>query len=39
MVVSKGVNRVGDLKMIDMSDNTTVQPQQAAHAGLTLKFV
>ena len=29
----------GKLKMIDMSDAAIVQLQQAAHAGLTLKFV
>ena len=39
MVVSKGVDRRGQLKMIDMSDAAIVQLQQAAHAGLTLKFV
>ena len=38
MVVSKGVDRDGDLKMIDMSNAAIVQLEQAAHAGLTLKF-
>ena len=37
MVVST-VAHNGDMKMIDMSDATIVQLQQAAHAGLTLKF-
>ena len=38
MVVSKGVDGDGDLKMIDMNDATIVQLKQAAHAGLTLKL-
>jgi hypothetical protein len=38
MVVSKGVDRDGELTMIDMNDATIVQLKQAAHAGLTLKF-
>ena len=37
MVVSN-VFSDGDLKMIDMSDAAIVQLQQAAHAGLALKF-
>ena len=36
MVVSKGVDRDGELKMVDMNDATIVQLKQAAHAGLTL---
>ena len=39
MVVSTGVDDDGELKMIDMNDATIVQLQQAAHSGLTLKFV
>ena len=39
MVVSTGVDRDGDLKMIDMNDATIVQLQEATHSGLTLKFV
>ena len=39
MVVSKGIDTDGDLKMIDMNDAAIVQVKQAAHAGLTLKFV
>ena len=38
MVVSKGVDRKGELKMMDMNDATIVQLKQAAHAGLTLTF-
>ena len=38
MVVSKGVDRDGQLKMVDMNDSTIVQLKQAAHAGLTLKI-
>ena len=38
MVVSK-VHNDGDLRMIDMSDAAIVQLKQAAHAGLTLKFI
>ena len=39
MVVSKGVDSDGELKMIDMNDATIVQLQEAAHAGLLFKFV
>ena len=39
MVVSTGVDDDGELMMIDMNDATIVQLQQAAHSGLTLKFV
>ena len=38
MVVSKGVDGNGKLRMIDMSDAAIVQLKQAAHAGLTLKL-
>jgi DNA uptake protein ComE-like DNA-binding protein len=38
MVVSKGFDRNGALKMINMNDATIVQLKQAAHVGLTLKF-
>ena len=38
MVVSKGVDSDGELKMVDMNDATIVQLKQAAHVRLTLKF-
>jgi hypothetical protein len=38
VVVSKGVDGDGEMKMVDMDDATIVQLQHDAHAGLTLKF-